>query len=75
MVPGCGVTCKVTNIEALLYSRSESVEENNVRNAALVKIDEELVGSTQPALIIDEQLPSKLRRTRGIPSGLSGSLP
>ncbi|XP_066496377.1 copper-transporting ATPase 1 isoform X3 [Tiliqua scincoides] len=58
VVPGCGITCKVTNIEALLYSRSESVEENNVRNASLVKIDEELEGSMQPALIIDEQLPT-----------------
>ncbi|KAJ6663181.1 hypothetical protein lerEdw1_010317 [Lerista edwardsae] len=58
VVPGCGIMCKVTNIEALLYGRSETVEENNVRNAALVKIDEELLGSTQPALIIDEQLPT-----------------
>lgn len=58
VVPGCGITCKVANIEALLYRRSESVEENNIRNAALVKIDEELEGSMQPALIIDEQLPT-----------------
>uniref|UniRef100_A0A803T758 P-type Cu(+) transporter n=1 Tax=Anolis carolinensis TaxID=28377 RepID=A0A803T758_ANOCA len=35
VVPGCGIRCKVTNIESLIYRRSESLEENNVRNAAL----------------------------------------
>ncbi|XP_058052667.1 copper-transporting ATPase 1 [Ahaetulla prasina] len=54
VVPGCGISCKVTNIEALLRSKSETVEETNVRNAALVIMDEPLL---QPALIINEQMP------------------
>nr|XP_020640036.1 copper-transporting ATPase 1 isoform X1 [Pogona vitticeps] len=58
VVPGCGIRCKVTNIETLLRSRSETVEENNVRNVALVSIDEMAAEQTQPALIIDEQLPT-----------------
>ncbi|XP_054851978.1 copper-transporting ATPase 1 [Eublepharis macularius] len=56
VVPGCGISCKVSNIDALLH-RSERIEENNVRNAALVKIDEKVDESMQPALIIDEELP------------------
>ncbi|KAM6426907.1 copper-transporting ATPase 1 isoform 1-T2 [Liasis olivaceus] len=58
VVPGCGISCKVTNIEALLCSRSEDVEETNVRNAALVSMDEKAEALMQPALIIDEQLPA-----------------
>lgn len=56
MVPGCGVSCKVTNIEALLCSRSETVEETNVRNAALVSLEEKAEPLRQPALIINEQI-------------------
>ncbi|XP_062820112.1 copper-transporting ATPase 1 [Anolis carolinensis] len=56
VVPGCGIRCKVTNIESLIYRRSESLEENNVRNAALVNIDDG--EPMRPALIIDEQLPT-----------------
>ncbi|XP_061454900.1 copper-transporting ATPase 1 isoform X2 [Rhineura floridana] len=58
VVPGCGISCKISNIEALLYSRSETIEENNVRNAALVQMDEKTEELLQPALIIDEQLPT-----------------
>ncbi|XP_053229359.1 copper-transporting ATPase 1 isoform X2 [Podarcis raffonei] len=58
VVPGCGISCKVTNIEALLCSRSETMEENNVRNSALVKMDEKIEEIMHPALIIDEQLPT-----------------
>uniref|UniRef100_A0A8C3VDW4 P-type Cu(+) transporter n=1 Tax=Catharus ustulatus TaxID=91951 RepID=A0A8C3VDW4_CATUS len=29
VVPGCGISCKVTNIEALLYRKNRMVEENN----------------------------------------------
>ncbi|XP_062998027.1 copper-transporting ATPase 1 [Elgaria multicarinata webbii] len=58
VVPGCGISCKVTNIEALLYNRSESIEDNNVRNAALLNIEETTEELTQSALIIDEQLPT-----------------
>ncbi|XP_042335038.1 copper-transporting ATPase 1 [Sceloporus undulatus] len=58
VVPGCGISCKVTNIEALLYSRNETIEDNNARNAALVNIDDQVGEQMQPALIIDERLPA-----------------
>uniref|UniRef100_A0A8B9T8J2 Copper-transporting ATPase 1 n=1 Tax=Anas platyrhynchos TaxID=8839 RepID=A0A8B9T8J2_ANAPL len=32
VVPGCGISCKVTNIEALLYRKNKMVEENNAKN-------------------------------------------
>ncbi|XP_070615716.1 copper-transporting ATPase 1 isoform X2 [Erythrolamprus reginae] len=57
VVPGCGISCKVTNIEALLRRKSETVEETNVRNAALVNMDEMDEPLMQPALIINEQMP------------------
>ncbi|XP_070808277.1 copper-transporting ATPase 1 [Pituophis catenifer annectens] len=57
VVPGCGISCKVTNIEALLRSKSETVEETNVRNAALVSMEEKAEPLMQPALIINEQVP------------------
>uniref|UniRef100_A0A8D0H821 Copper-transporting ATPase 1 n=1 Tax=Sphenodon punctatus TaxID=8508 RepID=A0A8D0H821_SPHPU len=60
VVPGCGISCKVTNIEVFLYRRNETLEENNIRNAALLKIDEIVEESMQPALIIDAQLPTTL---------------
>ncbi|KAM3827609.1 copper-transporting ATPase 1 isoform 2-T2 [Vipera latastei] len=56
VVPGCGVSCKVTNIEGLLCSRGETVEETNVRNAALVSLEEKAEPLRQPALIINEQI-------------------
>ncbi|XP_050166501.1 copper-transporting ATPase 1 [Myiozetetes cayanensis] len=58
VVPGCGISCKVTNIEALLYRKNRMVEENNIKNAALVKIEENADESVQPALIIDAELPT-----------------
>ncbi|XP_019377055.1 PREDICTED: copper-transporting ATPase 1 [Gavialis gangeticus] len=60
VVPGCGISCKVTNIEALLYRRNQRIEGNNIKNATLVKIDEDTEESMQPALIIDAQLPATL---------------
>lgn len=36
------------------------VEENNVKNVTLVKIEENADESVQPALIIDAELPSEL---------------
>ena len=36
------------------------VEENNIKNVTLVKIEENTDESVQPALIIDAELPSKL---------------
>ncbi|NWW06217.1 ATP7A ATPase, partial [Oreocharis arfaki] len=58
VVPGCGISCKVTNIEALLYRKNRMVEENNVKNVTLVKIEEKADESVQPALIIDAELPT-----------------
>ncbi|KAH0630898.1 hypothetical protein JD844_004229 [Phrynosoma platyrhinos] len=58
VVPGCGIRCKVTNIEALLYSRNDTIEDNNARNATLVNIDDRIEEQRQPVLIIDEQLPA-----------------
>ncbi|NXI19439.1 ATP7A ATPase, partial [Irena cyanogastra] len=58
VVPGCGISCKVTNIEALLYRKNRMVEENNVKNVTLVKIEENIDESVQPALIIDAELPT-----------------
>uniref|UniRef100_A0A8B9RZV3 HMA domain-containing protein n=1 Tax=Accipiter nisus TaxID=211598 RepID=A0A8B9RZV3_9AVES len=60
VVPGCGISCKVTNIEALLYRKNEMVEENNIKNVTLVKIEENRDESVQPALIIDAELPTTL---------------
>lgn len=59
VVPGCGISCKVANIEALLRSKSETVEETNVRNAALVSMDEKAEPLMKPALIINEQMPGE----------------
>lgn len=59
VVPGCGISCKVSNIEALLYRQNKMVEENNLKNVTLVKIEEKTDESVQPALIIDAELPSK----------------
>ncbi|XP_009081365.1 PREDICTED: copper-transporting ATPase 1 [Acanthisitta chloris] len=58
VVPGCGISCKVTNIEALLYRKNRMVEENNIKNATLVKIEENTDESVQPVLIIDAELPT-----------------
>uniref|UniRef100_A0A8C3VFJ3 P-type Cu(+) transporter n=1 Tax=Catharus ustulatus TaxID=91951 RepID=A0A8C3VFJ3_CATUS len=58
VVPGCGISCKVTNIEALLYRKNRMVEENNVKNVTLVNIEENADESVQPALIIDAELPT-----------------
>lgn len=60
VVPGCGISCKVTNIEPLLYRKNKMVEENNIKNVTLVKVEEHMEESVQPALIIDADLPSKL---------------
>lgn len=42
------------------------VEENNIKNVTLVKIEENTDESVQPALIIDAELPSKLALVYGI---------
>ncbi|XP_075429603.1 copper-transporting ATPase 1 isoform X2 [Ascaphus truei] len=40
-VPGCGISCKVSNIERLLHSTNQTVDTNNSRNALLVQIEGE----------------------------------
>ncbi|XP_074863536.1 copper-transporting ATPase 1 isoform X2 [Carettochelys insculpta] len=64
VVAGCGISCKVTNIEALLYRRNENTEENNIKNMTLIKVDENIEESVQPALIIDAQLPTTLNHPK-----------
>ncbi|XP_006902249.1 PREDICTED: copper-transporting ATPase 1-like [Elephantulus edwardii] len=39
VVPGCGISCKVTNIEGLLYKANWETEENNIENTSLIQID------------------------------------
>ncbi|XP_021261339.1 copper-transporting ATPase 1 [Numida meleagris] len=60
VVPGCGISCKVTNIEPLLYRKNKMVEENNIKNVTLVKVEEHVEESVQPALIIDADLPTSM---------------
>nr|XP_033800911.1 copper-transporting ATPase 1 isoform X2 [Geotrypetes seraphini] len=38
-VPGCGISCKVTGIETLLYGSDRKTLEKNARNAVLVQMD------------------------------------
>ncbi|XP_049986430.1 copper-transporting ATPase 1 isoform X2 [Alexandromys fortis] len=57
VVPGCGISCKVTNIEGLLLKNNLKIEENNVKNASLVQIDGiNEQSSTSSSMIIDAHL-------------------
>ncbi|XP_036295753.1 copper-transporting ATPase 1 [Pipistrellus kuhlii] len=61
VVPGCGISCKVTNIEGLLHKNNWKIEENNIKNASLVQIDaSNEQSSTSPSMIIDAQLSNAL---------------
>ncbi|XP_059739505.1 copper-transporting ATPase 1 isoform X4 [Bos taurus] len=61
VVPGCGINCKVTNIEALLHKNNWKIEENNIKNASLVQIDESNEqSSTSSSMIIDAQFSNAL---------------
>nr|KAF6491791.1 ATPase copper transporting alpha [Molossus molossus] len=61
VVPGCGISCKVTNIEGLLHKNNWKTEENNIKNASLVQIDaSNEQSSTSSSMIIDAQLSSAL---------------
>lgn len=61
VVPGCGISCKVTNIEGLLHKKNWKIEENNIKNASLVQIDaSNEQSSSSSSMIIDAQLSSKL---------------
>ncbi|XP_059534576.1 copper-transporting ATPase 1 isoform X2 [Myotis daubentonii] len=61
VVPGCGICCKVTNIEGLLRKNNWRIEENNIKNASLVQIDaSNEQSSTLSSMIIDAQLSKAL---------------
>uniref|UniRef100_A0AC11C045 ATPase copper transporting alpha n=1 Tax=Ovis aries TaxID=9940 RepID=A0AC11C045_SHEEP len=61
VVPGCGINCKVTNIEGLLHKNNWKIEENNIKNASLVQIDESNEqSSTSSSMIIDAQFSNTL---------------
>ncbi|XP_040323846.1 copper-transporting ATPase 1 isoform X4 [Herpailurus yagouaroundi] len=57
VVPGCGISCKVINIEGLLHKNNWRIEENNIKNASLVQIGtNNEQSSTSSSMIIDAQL-------------------
>ncbi|KAM6151719.1 copper-transporting ATPase 1 isoform 1-T1 [Rhynchocyon petersi] len=61
VVPGCGISCKVTNIEGLLHKNNWKIEENNVKNASLVQIDvRSEQSSPSSSMIIDARLSNAL---------------
>ncbi|XP_039705261.1 copper-transporting ATPase 1 isoform X2 [Pteropus medius] len=61
VVPGCGISCKVTNIEGLLHKNNWKIEENNIKNASLVQIDtSNEQSSTSSSMIINAQLSNDL---------------
>ncbi|XP_074133244.1 copper-transporting ATPase 1 [Sminthopsis crassicaudata] len=53
VVPGCGISCKVTNIEALLHKSDWQVEENNLKNSSLMELDANDGQPGHSSLIID----------------------
>ncbi|XP_014651986.1 PREDICTED: copper-transporting ATPase 1 isoform X2 [Ceratotherium simum simum] len=52
VVPGCGISCKVTNIEGLLHKNNWKTEENNIKNASLVQIDANSLNAQQYKVLI-----------------------
>uniref|UniRef100_A0A8C5UYI0 Copper-transporting ATPase 1 n=1 Tax=Microcebus murinus TaxID=30608 RepID=A0A8C5UYI0_MICMU len=57
VVPGCGISCKVTNIEGLLHKNNWKIEENNIKNASLLQIDASNEQSSTPSSMnIDAQI-------------------
>uniref|UniRef100_A0A8C9GYS8 Copper-transporting ATPase 1 n=1 Tax=Piliocolobus tephrosceles TaxID=591936 RepID=A0A8C9GYS8_9PRIM len=61
VVPGCGISCKVTNIEGLLHKNNWNIEDNNIKNASLVQIDaSNEQSSTSSSMIIDAQISNVL---------------
>ncbi|XP_006755123.1 PREDICTED: copper-transporting ATPase 1 [Myotis davidii] len=69
VVPGCGICCKVTNIEGLLRKNNWRIEENNIKNASLVQIDaSNEQSSTLSSMIIDAQLSNALSYSEALNS-------
>uniref|UniRef100_G3S2F6 Copper-transporting ATPase 1 n=1 Tax=Gorilla gorilla gorilla TaxID=9595 RepID=G3S2F6_GORGO len=61
VVPGCGISCKVTNIEGLLHKNNWNIEDNNIKHASLVQIDaSNEQSSTSSSMIIDAQISNAL---------------
>ncbi|XP_029785614.1 copper-transporting ATPase 1 isoform X2 [Suricata suricatta] len=61
VVPGCGISCKVINIEGLLHKNNWRIEENNIKNASLVQIGtNNAQSSTSSSMTIDAQLSNAL---------------
>ncbi|XP_069748974.1 copper-transporting ATPase 1-like [Narcine bancroftii] len=53
-VPGCGITCKVSNIESLLKTKVVEVEQKNPQNMVLIQIDEKSCGDASTHPLIQE---------------------
>ncbi|XP_060038520.1 copper-transporting ATPase 1 isoform X2 [Erinaceus europaeus] len=57
VVPGCGISCKVTNVEGLLHKNNWQIEEDNIENVSLLQIDaSNEQSSTSSPIIVDAQL-------------------
>ncbi|XP_067853253.1 copper-transporting ATPase 1-like [Heptranchias perlo] len=53
-VPGCGIMCRVSNIESLLNGKNLEVKQNNARNMVLIQIDEKSCGDASSHPLIKE---------------------
>ncbi|XP_021575166.1 copper-transporting ATPase 1 isoform X2 [Carlito syrichta] len=61
VVTGCGISCKVTNVEGLLHKNDWKIKENNIKNTSLVQIDaSNEQSSTSSSMVIDAQLSNTL---------------
>ncbi|XP_041076119.1 copper-transporting ATPase 1-like isoform X2 [Polyodon spathula] len=62
-VPGCGVSCKVSNTESLLRNRENESEERNSRDAVLVQIEDRTADHTHPLIIEPKPSTSVISQT------------
>ncbi|MBN3276796.1 ATP7A ATPase, partial [Polyodon spathula] len=62
-VPGCGVSCKVSNTESLLHNRENESEERNSRDAVLVQIENRTADHAHPLIIEPEPSTSVISQT------------
>ncbi|XP_007892186.2 copper-transporting ATPase 1 isoform X2 [Callorhinchus milii] len=53
-VPGCGIKCKVSNLESVLNRSSRSAEERVEGNSMLIQIDERSCGDASPQQLTKE---------------------
>ncbi|XP_019958417.2 copper-transporting ATPase 1 [Paralichthys olivaceus] len=54
-VPGCGISCQVSNTETLLKQADSDSEDNNQRNSVLVQISDTRTTTSSHPLIMDPQ--------------------